>query len=176
MAGSPILLKKLVVNDAASLSAIAIKAYCDHYLHLWDDGGDWYIEKCFSISNLEEELADPNAVFYLVFDKDEAVGFLKINIDAAFGGFSKKASMELERIYLTRDASGKGIGSYLLRWFFDFAIERNKKLVWLKVMDSSLPAINFYKRHGFEICGSARLDFVQMKEEFRGMILMRKRL
>jgi len=167
---------KLTADDAVALSAIAINAYCDHYLHSWYEGAEWYIEKSFSVSNLEKELADTNAVFYMVFSEDRAVGFIKINIDAAFEDFSKKDAMELEWMYLTNEASGKGIGSHLLQRILGFAKQRNKKLVWLKVMDNNSSVIDFYKKNGFEICGTTRLNFVQMKEEVRGIIIMKKAL
>jgi len=175
---------KLTADDAVALSAIAINAYCDHYRHSWYEGVEWYIEKSFSVSNLEKELADTNAVFYMVFSEDRAVGFIKINIDAAFEDFSEKDAMDLEWMFLTSEASGKGIGSYLLQRILGFAKQRNKKLVWLKMMDSSSSAINFYKRNGFEICGTTRPNFVQMKEEVRDqmkqevreMIIMKKAL
>jgi diamine N-acetyltransferase len=93
----------------------------------------------------------------------------------ALAGAAKEQALELERIYLTKSASGKGIGSYVLNFIFDFARSKNKKFIWLKVMDSS-EAVNFYKQHGFEICGTHHLDFTQMKPELRGMFIMKKYL
>jgi ribosomal protein S18 acetylase RimI-like enzyme len=58
----------------------------------------------------------------------------------------------------------------------NIAKEKNKKLIWLKVMDSSKDAIEFYKKMGFEICGTAHLNFEMMKPEYREMYVMRKLL
>ncbi len=40
-------------------------------------------------------------------------------------------------------------------------------------MDSSTAAIAFYKKFGFEVCGTYHLNFPQMKEELRGMYIMK---
>src|SRR5437868_5969708 len=93
-------LQKITAADAALLSEAAIKAYCDHYLHLWYDRGEWYIDKSFSASNLEKELADANALFFLIYYKDATVGFIKLNIDSPFENYKKEKALELERIYL----------------------------------------------------------------------------
>ncbi|QEC69924.1 GNAT family N-acetyltransferase [Panacibacter ginsenosidivorans] len=167
-------LQKIAVTDAAFLSEIAIKAYSDHYLHLWHDNAEWYIKESFSVGNLEKELADINALFYIIYSNEEPVGFLKLNIDAAFENYTSKKALELERIYLRKNASQKGIGEFVMKFVFDLAISKNKTIVWLKVMDSSTGPISFYKKHGFEICGSLQLDFPVMKEEVRGMYIMKK--
>ncbi len=60
-----ICLKQIGVQDVALLRQVALQAYCDHYLHLWHDGGAWYIDRSFSIEQLTQELADENANFFL---------------------------------------------------------------------------------------------------------------
>ncbi len=174
MSKQDIKVQKLAVSNAASLSQIAVKAYSDHYVHLWHDKGAWYIDKCFSVPNLEKELADTNALFFLVYYNNAAVGFMKLNVNAVFESYKKEDALELERIYLTKDASGKGIGTHLIGYVFEFAKQQSKKVIWIKVMDTSTDPISFYQKHGFEPCGTTRLDFVQMKEKFRGMIIMKK--
>lgn len=156
-----------------TLQDIAINAYGDHYLYLWYDGGMWYIDKCFSDAALKKELADLNAAFFLVYIQEELVGFLKLNISKAFEGGSAEESLELERIYLKKSASGKGVGRQAVAFTVDFARQRNKRIVWLKAMDSSR-SVDFYEQNGFEKCGTYRLDFKAMKPEYRGMYVMQR--
>jgi GNAT superfamily N-acetyltransferase len=169
-------IKRIGVADAASLSEIAVHAYCDHYKYLWYDEGNWYIEKSFSEENLFHELENANAWFFIIYSNKEAVGFVKLNIDAPFADEENINTLELERIYLTRSASGKGIGKKTIDYIIKIAKEKNKKLIWLKVMDSSTDATEFYKKMGFETCGTAHLNFEMMKPEYRGMFVMKKLL
>lgn len=167
-------IKRIGVEDAVVLSDIAVRAYKDHYLHLWFDKGEWYIEKSFSSNNLRHELEDTNAWFFIIFYNGEAAGFLKLNINAPFQGEAN--ALELERIYLTKPASGKGIGKYVYEFVVNIAKQHDKKLIWLKVMDSSSGPISFYKKMGFEICGTAHLNFETMKPELRGMYVMKREI
>ena len=77
-------------------------------------------------------------------------------------------------IYLTNEATGRKIGRKLMKFAIEQAIQQNKDYVWLKAMDSSQNAIRFYESLGFEICGTSRLNFEQMKTEYLGMVAMRR--
>ena len=167
-------IQPITVNDSALLARVAVKAYSDHYLHLWYDGGEWYIKRCFTDEVLKEELADTNNRFFIAYFKEEAVGFLKLKMDASLDMEPGKNAMELERIYLTKAATGKGIGKKLMDLSFAIAKQQNKQLIWLKAMDSSTGPIAFYQQMGFEQVGTYRLNFEQMKEELRGMLILKK--
>lgn len=174
-----IFIKQLSVDDAVELQPVALKAYKDHYLHLWYDKGKWYIEKSFSLTALQSELRQINSLFYLVYYNQQPVGFLKLNIDAPLiinEITLEENALELQRIYLVQEVTGKGIGKVLISFIENVALANHKKCVWLKVMDSSSAAISFYKKTGFEICGIYILPFTQMKEEYRGMFIMRKNI
>lgn len=164
------------VADLHTLQDIALNAYGDHYLHLWNDGGAWYIEHSFSDAALKAELEDTNAAFFLIHAEEELVGFLKLNIDKALDNYSSEDALELERVYLTKAASGKGVGRKAMDFTEKFAKERNKRVVWLKAMDSSHDAIWFYEQNGYHHCGTYTLDFEAMKPEYRGMVVMKKEL
>ena len=162
--------------DATLLADIARRAYADHYLHLWHDAGAWYMERCFSPAVLQRELADPNARFYLVRQDRQAVGFFKLNVDQPLKGQETLNALELERIYLIDDVTGQGIGKAVLTFVVDYARQLNKEIIWLKAMDTSHDAIAFYEKMGFVICGTERLTFEVMKEDVRGMVVMRKNI
>jgi ribosomal protein S18 acetylase RimI-like enzyme len=156
-----------------TLSAVATRAYFDHYRHLWYDEGAWYAHKCFNISQLESEISDSNNLFFLAILDKNPVGFLKIRPENQLtnqigNGF------EIERIYLTNEATGRGVGQKLMEFAIEMAQNQNKNYVWLKAMDSSQNAIRFYEKLGFQVCGTSKLDFTQMKTEFLGMVAMRK--
>lgn len=170
-----VLITPCTYANILELQQIAIQAYNDHYLYLWNDEGAWYLERSFSDEALAQELKDENAVFFLIHYKKALVGFLKLNIDKALDNYPEQECLELERIYLIYAASGKGVGSEVVEFTVQFAKERNKKVVWLKAMDSSR-SVNFYEKNGFRKCGTFMLDFPQMKEEYRGMYVMSRAL
>ena len=164
------------ISDLHLLQDIALISYGDHYLHLWNDGAAWYIERCFSDAALKGELEDSNAAFYLIYAAEELVGFLKLNINKELEGYTATEALELERIYLLKSASGRGVGRQVMEFTEKLGRERNKKVIWLKAMDSSNDAIRFYEQNGYQHCGTYTLEFETMKPEYRGMVIMKKEL
>ncbi|MHC2990738.1 N-acetyltransferase GCN5 [Pontibacter sp. HJ8] len=162
-------------SDIPRLRDIAIRAYDDHYTYLWHDAGAWYKDRCFSEEALRAELEDPNSAFYLIHYKDEPVGFMKLNIDKALEDYTRKECLELERIYLLHQASGIGIGKWAVDFAVQYALEKGKRIVWLKAMDSS-KSVDFYEQNGFVKCGTYELDFEKMKEMYRGMYVMKREI
>lgn len=164
-------IKKCTYNDIPQLADIALRSYREHYTHLWHDNGEWYMQSRFNYDKLHEEMTDPDAAFFLVYTEQKITGFIKLNIDKATDNFSAAESMELERIYFIKEASGRGAGKHAMNFIIDIAKQKNKKLLWLKAMDSS-PAVEFYKKQGFAITGETWLDFIEMKDEYKRMFIM----
>jgi len=164
-------IKPCSVVDAGELAEVAVRAYRDHYLYLWNDDSSWYTSRSFSVAQFEKELKDPNAAFYLLKYDGFNAGFIKLNLDQQLEGFESIPAMELERIYIAKSASRKGIGRKAMEFCFKLARKRNKKLIWLKSMDSS-DALLFYERLGFTERGTFRLNFELMKPEYRGMKIL----
>ena len=168
-------IKHCNANDIEVLSALATKAYKEVYLYLWNDDGSWYINRSFSPAQFRKEFEDANVEFFIVLFNDSPIGFIKLNIDLPLQGFEDLDAMELERIYLLKSASRKGLGRKALEFCFDHALARQKEIIWLKSMDSS-DALNFYSKMGFKEVGEFTLDFALMKPEYRGMKILMKRL
>jgi GNAT superfamily N-acetyltransferase len=163
------------IENAKTVSDVAIRSYKDFYLHLWHDNGDWYIDHSFSQSVFEKEIQDRNHAFFLLKEKENTVGFLKLNIDELLKGYEQYNCIELERIYLIKSATGKGYGRQAMEFCFDYAKKLQKEIIWLKAMDTS-SAVLFYELLGFKHCDNLCLDFSQMKEEFRRMVVLMKSL
>jgi GNAT superfamily N-acetyltransferase len=172
-------IKKIDRSSAEALSSLAKNIYVHHYAHLWLAGGmDWYMnEFAYPVSKITNEIENENCLHYIAYIKNEPVGYLKINIDAAIKGGDIKEGIELERIYIDASAVNKGLGTYLMKFVFDIAKSYQKKYIFLKAMDTAELALQFYKIMGYEIVGSFRLSdttFHLMKEEYRGMCILKK--
>lgn len=167
-------IKKIGADAAVELSALAKTIYKEHYLHLWNEGGaEWYMdEQAYPTAKLEAELADESNEHYLVMIDGLPAGYLKLRSEYA----DDDTGMEVERIYLRRSATGKGIGRKLMELADKMAAGTGKKWIYLKAMDSSLDAIGFYHTMGYEQCGSYTLPFSLMKKEYRGMVVLRKKI
>lgn len=157
-------------DDIATLIEVSTQSYMEHYTYLWHDNGENYIRSNFNYEKLSDEMAIPNAVFFLILDEERAVGLIKLNIDSAVSNFPADQALELERIYFVKEAAGKGFGKEAISFVSDFAKQRNKKVIWLKAMDSS-PAVEFYKKRGFVITAETYLNYPEIKDEFRKMFL-----
>jgi GNAT superfamily N-acetyltransferase len=174
-------IKKIDSAYAEALSSLAKSIYMHHYAHLWLAGGmDWYMnEFAYPVSKITSEIENENCLHYIAYINNEPVGYLKINIDAAIEGDDSKEGIELERIYIDAAAVNKGVGTYLMNFVFDIAKSYQKKYILLKAMDTAELAMQFYTKMGYELVGSFRLSditFHLMKEEYRGMYILKKRI
>ncbi len=174
----PIEIKEINSTHAEALSQLSKAIYAEHYLHLWYPGGaDWYMhEQAYHPAKLLSELSDTNNRHFIVYEDEQPIGYLKIKISATWEGFELFDCLEIERIYLHKRASGKGIGKQLMQLSEQIARETHKDKIFLKAMDSSHNAVAFYQKLGYTICGTWVLPFEQMKEEYRGMIILSKTL
>jgi GNAT superfamily N-acetyltransferase len=164
-------IKTCSAEDINDLLFIAKTSYQDHYTYLWDDEGENYIKANFNSNQLQQELANPNAQFYLLYHHEKLVGFLKLNLNSEVNNYSSIEALELERIYFVKEATRKGLGKMVLEFVMDLAKKSNKTIVWLKAMNSS-QSVKFYKKNQFEVIDEMILPYEFMKDEFRKIVTM----
>ena len=168
-------MKPCSIEDIPALLKVSNQSYRENYRYLWHDNGEHYIEDNFNSKSFELQLKDKNVALFLVLEDDQPVGFLKLNIDSGYADHNASDTLELERIYLIKSASGRGLGKKVFDFVSTFAQKKNKKCIWLKCMDSG-NALKFYKREGYDIITPWRLNLPFVKDEFRGMHVMMKKL
>ena len=174
-------INKASLADTVILTELSRIIYQQHYLHLWHTGGaEWYMQEyAYNADKIEKELADNNIEYFIAAENGLNLGYLKIILNATFAGEETKEALEVERIYLHKNAMGKGLGKKLMELALHKAQELKKDFIFLKAMDSSLDAIEFYKKLGYVISGSLQLPmpvFSLMKKEYRGMVILKKEL
>ncbi len=160
--------------DLDELQAIGVASYLPHYQHLWKAGGvDWYMNRCFAVAVLQNELNDDNIEYYFVRADEQNIGFVKLVLQKPVPDSDIKNALYLEKIYFVKEWTGKGVGRKLIEFAIERARELKRDCVWLTAMDTSEKPIAAYEKAGFTIHSRTRLDFELMKAEFRGMVVMK---
>jgi GNAT superfamily N-acetyltransferase len=167
------LLTPTTFNEYCSLG---IKAYQEHYLHLWPNSdASAYIEGSFTSELLKTEKSDPNAFHYIIRKGATGIGILKLLKDKGIDAYPAKSSLLLEKIYLLKDHTGQGYGKDVLKLVEAYALSIHKRFLWLDTMKKG-PALSFYCTNGFRIIGEKELPFENAKPEEKGMYILVKEL
>lgn len=167
-------IKSAEAANIAELRDIGIRSYLPHYSHLWKPGGvEWYLNRCFSDEALQNDFSNPNIEYYIIADERQNVGILKLVLQKPLLDSEIANALYLEKIYLIKEWTGKGAGNKLIQFTFKRAKELNRECVWLMAMDTADKPVAAYQKAGFVIHSRTKLDFEMMKEEFRGMIVMK---
>ncbi len=112
-----------------------------------------YLDFAFNEAKLTEELENPDSSFYFTFHDNELVGYFKLNKGKAQSELKSEDSLELERIYVTSEFQGKGVGKRMLQFVKQLGSKTTKAFLWLGVWERNKAAINFYEREGFSKFG-----------------------
>ncbi len=108
-----------------------------------------YLEEGFSKEKLTTELNDKNSEFYFATIESEIVGYLKINFGESQTELKDSKSLEIERIYVSKEFHGKSVGQLLYDKAIEIAKLKETEYVWLGVWEENPRAIRFYKKNGF---------------------------
>ncbi len=150
------------------------RAYEQHYRHLWlDSDSSYYIKNSFTRKVLLDDIRDIDSMHYMVYSDEVPAGILKLRNVAAPTPLYEKEALLLDKIYLLKEFSRKGIGSFVVNFVLDKAKKSKKKVVWLETMKKGLPRF-FYEKNGFEIFSEKNLEFPDLIDSERGMFIMKQ--
>lgn len=130
-----------------------------------------YLEKSFSNEKIKAELSNPDSYFFIAYDRNTAVGYLKLNTGNAQTEVQGDTALEIERIYVLKECQGKKVGQLLFEKAQQIAHQLHKRYVWLGVWEKNARAISFYEKNGFESFGQ---HIFMMGDEEQKDILMRR--
>jgi len=108
-----------------------------------------YLDEKFSTEKLTEELTNKDSEFYFAALDDKVIGYLKINFGPSQTELNDEKSLEIERIYVSKEFHGKNAGQLLYEKAIEIAKQKNSHYIWLGVWEQNLRAISFYKKNGF---------------------------
>ncbi|MCL8537944.1 GNAT family N-acetyltransferase [Chryseobacterium gallinarum] len=108
-----------------------------------------YLEESFNTEKIKSELNNSDSIFYIAWEEDDPVGYLKVNSGNAQTELQDNNSLEIERIYVKKSHHGKKVGQLLYDQAVDTAKALQKSYVWLGVWEENLRALQFYRKNGF---------------------------
>jgi len=143
-------IRKIDFSDIEVLKDIGTRTFIESFAELNTvENMQLYLEKSFSLKNLEKELGNHESEFYFAEYKSEVIAYLKVNWGKAQNEQSLPNALEIERIYVLNEFQGMRIGKQLFEYAVGIANKRNLNKLWLGVWDQNLKAIEFYTRQGF---------------------------
>ncbi len=159
--------RQLEPVDVFQLAQISCTTFIETYATQNDATNFYnYVEKAFSIQQLEQELNTEGAVFYFFEYEGRVIGYFKLNVhhtptqtdrpqfDFDFSPFQDKPMTELERIYLKKDYHGKGLAATMMSFIESIATQHGSDYLWLGVWTLNPKAIRYYKKCGFSRFGT----------------------
>jgi diamine N-acetyltransferase len=121
------------------------------------DAFEAYCKKAFSLERLESEVSQPNTAFYFAELEDSLVGYIKVNQNVLPEHWVSQTdrAIQLARFYVCPSTQNQGVGKALLNFVEYIAKSNEYNFIWLTVWQEAARSIEFYKKNGFEICGSS---------------------
>jgi ribosomal protein S18 acetylase RimI-like enzyme len=148
-------IRRCALADLDALRNIAFQTFDDAFRRLNNASSfNEYLDSSFSRAKLETELKNPSSTFFFLYSDDVLAGYMKINQGDAQTDLKDPGALEIERIYVTRDFQGLGLGKALIDKAMEVARRAKKKAVWLGVWEKNGNAIAFYKKMGFAKTGT----------------------
>ena len=167
-------LRQCRMADIDELRTLSIQTYYETFAAFnTPENMEEYLNRAFDREKLRRELSDKNSMFFFLLSDEKPAGYLKVNEAPSQTDVNDPASLEIERIYVSGEFQGEGLGRYLMDQAIRMAVERKKKYVWLGVWEKNEKAIRFYKRNGFCQIGTHSFD---MGEDVQTDYIMRKDL
>ena len=108
-----------------------------------------YLEESFSDQQISSELANSDSLFFIAWEDENAIGYLKLNIGKAQTELQDNTGLEIERIYVKKSFHGKKVGQLLYDKALEIAKFQQKAYIWLGVWEENPRAIRFYEKNGF---------------------------
>ena len=159
-AGEGLLIRRAGEADAAVVAMLGFVTFFEAYFEQ-DDAQDLagYLAENFTPEAIRQEIAAPNAAFYICYTGGYAAGYAKLLSGPHPNGLTGTNPIELKRIYLVERYWGKGLGARLLGHCEDEARRLGHDTLWLGVWQENRRGLNFYAKHGFRKAGTITFPY-----------------
>jgi ribosomal protein S18 acetylase RimI-like enzyme len=145
-----ITITKALTEDLETIQNVGRETFYETFAkHNSEDEMQKYLDKSFASEKLTEELDNVDSQFFIAWEVENPIGYLKVNSGKAQTELQDETSMEIERIYVKSKYHGKKVGQILYDKALEIALQEKKKYLWLGVWEENVRAVNFYKKNGF---------------------------
>lgn len=144
-------------DEAAALAALGARTFREAYGEFTPrEDLEAYIAEHYTPEVQEAEVLDPERALFVAERAGEPVGFALLGSDdpAPPSVRNGTRTIQLERIYVVKEAWRTGAGSALLEACLAEARARGFETVWLSAWSENHRALAFYRRHGFRRVGT----------------------
>lgn len=166
-----ITLQSITKTQHRVLYDLMSRIYPPSYKQLWKNKDcNWYINSQYGKANFNLEIEKANTNYCFILNEETPIGILRLVHQ------KEDSSTKLHRLYIDQEYHGKGLGKKIIKLAEEIAITNNSKSIWLEAMDTQLQALEFYKKCGFKILETYKLDLQLIHPHLRGMYKMTKQL
>ena len=129
-------------NLIEKTSNFAKSVFIDYYTDLIGLKQTNYMADLFLSCQAIEKLINDGAIFKLVLDNNEILGFCEY--------IKEKDRVFLSKLYVRKDSRHKGIGKLMFDDCIKYAKDNNIKAIYLTVNKGNKPSIDIYNHLGFK--------------------------
>ncbi len=141
--------------DAGALAELGARTFQDTFAaDNTPDDMALYLASSYGPELQAAELADPGILTLVAEVDGHLAGFAQLRDGPPPPGVGPGRPLELWRFYVERTWQGRGVAQVLMRATLAAAVKRGAGLIWLCVWERNHRAQAFYRKIGFEDCGS----------------------
>lgn len=142
--------RKATIGDLHTIQRIGRETFLETFADSNTEADmNKYLEDSFKEAKLKAELSNPESLFFVAWENESPVGYLKVNTGAAQTEQLDANALEIERIYVKSSHHGKKVGQLLYEKAMEIAGRQHSSYVWLGVWEKNPRAIRFYEKNGF---------------------------
>ncbi|MBL3547684.1 MULTISPECIES: GNAT family N-acetyltransferase [Chryseobacterium] len=145
-----ITIQKAGIKDLEIIQNLGIQTFSETFAEdNTEEAMKKYLEESFNTQKLTAELNTQDSFFYIAWEEDNPIGYLKVNSGKGQTELQDETSLEIERIYVKKSHHGKKVGQILYDQAVETAQHLRKSYLWLGVWEKNLRALHFYRKNGF---------------------------
>ncbi|HEY3271103.1 MAG TPA: GNAT family N-acetyltransferase [Geothrix sp.] len=141
-------------EDAAILADLGARTFRETFeQHTSGPDLEAFLAAAYGEAIQRAELADPSRPARVLEVDGVPAGFLQLRLGHREPGVPGVRPVELQRIYVLREAQGGGRGAALMAEALEIARAWGADILWLGVWENNHKAVGFYVRSGFREVG-----------------------